>query len=460
MKTSRILAAALLTLASLPLFAATDKEMEEARTYAAQAYLRYANDASGYLDEIKVTSMAELKGKLKAQELENIKTFEAVAVPKDYASWDKQKLSEYWSATFFSSPGLIEKGRHPGAKSRVKRKIESMTVTAGAPETQKETPKAEEGAGVDPLEGLEADPNAAAAAVSALPDSIEQTARRLEEAMAEEEAARAGGNSYTWVYVGILAVLIGVVIWLVIFASKVMKRGGERDEEYPVREGADNREMAEDLREAAARNSALQAEVNTLRNENSNLKNENANLKNEAGRLREECRRLASEAESLRERLRLASRPQPAPAPRPAAPAPAPLPASAPAPQPAAPAPQQPAAPQPAPQPTSQTPRTIFLARANARGLFVRADRKLNIGHTIFRLDTSDGFAGTFRVAADPTVWEMALLNPAENLAGACVAPDLDATVGMTRVITESPGTAIFENGCWRVIRKARIRYE
>ena len=40
--------------------AVTDREMEEARTIAAQAYLRYANDGSGYLDEFKATSMAEL----------------------------------------------------------------------------------------------------------------------------------------------------------------------------------------------------------------------------------------------------------------------------------------------------------------------------------------------------------------------------------------------------------------
>ncbi len=458
MKTSRFLAGALLALVSLPAFAATEKEMEEARTYAAQAYLRYANDASGYLDEIKATTMSELKGKLKAQELENLKTFEAVALPKDYASWDKAKLSEYWSATFFSSPGLIEKGKHPGAKSRVKRKIEAMTVTAGAAQPAAEQPKNDrEAASADPLEGLEVDPNAAAEAASALPDSIEQTARRLEEAMAEEEAARAGGNSYTWVYVGILVALIGVVIWLVIFASKVMKRGEERGEGFTARDYPDDSEMADNLRQASARNSALTAENTAIKAENATLRAENTTIKNEASHLREECRRLSSECESLRERLRLASRPQPAAAPTPKVPTPAP---SAPSPRPAA-APVQPQAPAAVQQhPAPQGPRTIFLARANARGLFVRADRKLNIGHTIFRLDTSDGFAGTFRVAADPMVWEMALLNPGEALAGACIAPDLEDTAGMSRVVTESPGTAIFENGCWRVIRKAKIRYE
>ena len=113
----------------LPIQAVTDKEMEQAKTIAAQAYLRYANDGSGYLDDFKATSMSELEGKLKAKEKENIKAFKSVKIPSDYASWDKAKLIEFWSVTFFTSPNLAEKGKI--AKSRVKSRISAMTIAEG-----------------------------------------------------------------------------------------------------------------------------------------------------------------------------------------------------------------------------------------------------------------------------------------------------------------------------------------
>ena len=79
----------------------TQKEMEQARTIAAKAYIRYVNDGSGYLDELNPTTMEELEASLKPKEKENIKAFKAIAVPSDYKSWDKEKLVEYWAVTAF-----------------------------------------------------------------------------------------------------------------------------------------------------------------------------------------------------------------------------------------------------------------------------------------------------------------------------------------------------------------------
>lgn len=488
MKVFKILPALLVLCAAFPAFSATDKEMEEARTYTAQAYLRYANNGSDYLDNISVKTLSELKGKLKAKELENIKSFEAVAVPKDYASWDKAKLTEYWSKTFFASKGLIAEGCHGGAKARVKRKIEAMTVTANASAQPKEetASKADENS-ADPLDGLEADPNAAAAALTdaaALPDSLEATQKRLEEAMEEEAASHEKGNSYTWVYIGILIALVAVVIWLVIFASKVMKRNEEEQREYAPLSGGEDSTASARLNEAREENNSLRERFSAtiagkdrelsearqaaeiLRRENTDLRRENEAHKAEVHRLREDLARIGAEYKAHREATsRPAAPAEPASQPyQPAAPAQAAstptqaAPVASPLPGTSSVAPHP--VPASAPQPAPQMPRTIFLGRANSRGLFVRADRKLNIGHTLFRLDTTDGFAGTFRVAADPTVWEMALLTPVESLSGACVAPDLEMTAGMNRIVTESPGTAIFEDGCWKVIRKAKIRYE
>ena len=104
-----LIAVAMVT--AIPSFAVTDKEMEQARAIAAKHYLRYVNNGSDYLDKLNPSSVSELSKSLKSKEQENIKSFNAVAVPKDYASWDKKKLVEYWSSTFFKSPGLKDDGK-------------------------------------------------------------------------------------------------------------------------------------------------------------------------------------------------------------------------------------------------------------------------------------------------------------------------------------------------------------
>ena len=66
--------------------AVTDKEMEQARTIATKAYLRYANDGSGYLDKLNPKTMAELEKNLKPKEKENLKAFKAIPVQIGRAS--------------------------------------------------------------------------------------------------------------------------------------------------------------------------------------------------------------------------------------------------------------------------------------------------------------------------------------------------------------------------------------
>ena len=60
---------ALITLLSFPLlsYGVSQKEMEQARTIAAKAYLRYANDGSGYLDDLNPTTMDEREASLKTK---------------------------------------------------------------------------------------------------------------------------------------------------------------------------------------------------------------------------------------------------------------------------------------------------------------------------------------------------------------------------------------------------------
>lgn len=429
-----------------PAFAVTDKEMEEARAITAQCYLRYANDGSGYLDEFKVKSMSELEGKLKTQEKENLKAFNRVKVPSDYASWDKARLVEFWSVTFFTSPELADKGK--GAKKRVKSRIEKMEIGKPAPEA---APAAKQ----DAPDGA----MSASAAAASLPDaeramteqdSLLAAQMDVEKDVAEEtEPVMKKKNSNTWVYLMILGILVAAVIVLVVFAAKTMKKSDERlssvrndEEDEPVRvlQKEGDVESASAIREKfAATLDGKNRDISALKGEIQSLEAENRRISSDYEKLKSEYYSMSKEIVALREqntRLKEAAEVSAAAMQTRQAPA------------------------QSKPQPKDEILHVIYLGKVNQKGIFVRADRKISLGNTIYRLDTDDGFVGTFRVVRNDSVERLALEEPAELLANGCSAKDIEATEGVTRIVTETPGTAIFENGCWKVLRKAKIRYE
>ena len=436
----------------LPARAVTDKEMEEARTITAKLYLRYANNGSGYLDDLSPKTMAELTSKLKEKEKENLKAFNSVAVPKDYASWDKAKLTEFWGVTFFTSPALSAEGKV--AKTRVKQKIAAMTIAAPAtaetqpaaetpakPETPKEEQAAETAANEIPMptaETAEAEQQDILADQKAIEKDAEESAGRIR-----------NEGSHTWVYIVVLLILIGVVIWLVMIAANMMKRSPD-GEESPT--AADNDELREKARTAITRKNEeigrlqerLEISENTLAartQEVERLRGDNARLSESLAESRAENARLtASLEEGRRGAQRMAARPATEHV------------AERPHPAPSAPTSD-------ADQSRRQVLKVIYLGRANARGLFVRADRRLSPGNSFFRLDTEDGIVGTFRLVDDMATLDMALDQPNHYLAGGCTGPELDDTADVTAIETVAPGKAVFENGCWRVIRKTQIRY-
>ncbi len=425
----RILVSIILTILAVPAFAVTEKEMEEARAITAQAYLRYANDGSGYLDEFRATSMSQLESKLKAKEKENLKAFKTVKVPGDYASWDKAKLVEFWGVTFFTSPNLAEKGK--AARTRVKQRINAMTVAAPSAKKEEkpaETTPVEEPKEVKPADVAAADAQAENASTSA--SEAEKLLEKQEEILADQNAIaqdtedrqyKKEDNS-TWIYVVVLIVLIGVVIWLVVFAANMMKKQSEPLEQNARNstDGADSRENAELRKQYASQKKALdeyKAAFEEAQAENKRLRIEIKTIKAEL-----------SEALAARDAAVRAQKSSAVEAPRPAA------------------APAQPS--------------VLYLGRVNGRGLFVRADRRLNPGHTIYRLETRDGLVGTFHVVDTPEVTDIALNNPVEYLSGGCNAIDIEDTAGASNIVTENAGTAMFENGAWKVLRKSRIRFE
>lgn len=422
---------------ALPAFAVTDKEMEEARTIATKTYLRYANNGSGYLDDLNPKTMADLEKSLKEKEKNNIKAFKAIPVPTGYASWDKEKLVEYWSTTVFASKGLSDQGKT--GKSRARKLLNAMTVAAPsaapadpkpAPEATPETTSAPQPA-AEPTSGpapVKADSSAPA------PDSALELAKleqqEIAEAPLEDEASIRKADNHTWIYVIILVLLVGVVVGLVVFASNVMKKNTVVDDSAPVYP-SDDAELTKALERAERENGDLLAQIASRDAKLKSLTRRLEEAEQANARLMEKFERLSSERPQ-----------QPATVTQPTRLTETPV-----------------EAPKTARTGSSST-RTIYLGRANSKGIFVRADRVLNQEQSVFRLDTTDGFVGSFRVAPDPSVLERVLLNPAESLAGACVSSDLMATQGKDRIVNDSSGTAIFEGGCWKVIRKAKIHFE
>lgn len=424
---------------AIPSFAVTQKEMEQARAVAAKHYLRYANNGSDYLDNLNPTSVAELSKSLKAKELENIKSFNAVAVPKDYASWDKAKLVDYWSNTFFKSPGLNADGKK--CLSILAKNLGKIQVApASAADKPAEKP-ADKPAETQPKanDAAAAAPASSAAASSAetdqLPAEVQAQAEvnEVQEAVEDERPKKDSGTGW---YVAILVVLIGVVVWLVMYAQKSMKETGQVV--------ADHRNSEKEIREAKR---AAKEEVNKMRDQYAaavSAKND------EIKQLREQCARLEEELELLRRRSEnpapVQERPQPAPAkPAPAKPSPAPAPAPAPA--------------KPAPGRGPALPPVVFLGYVNQRGLFVKASRSLNAESSVYRMDIPDGAHGTFRVVADPSILDRLLSDPALWLEGGCDIENPDDADIATEIVTIAPGQALFADNTCRVVKKASIKF-
>lgn len=398
-------------------FSVTQKEMEQARTIAAKCYIRWVNNGSGYLDEINPTTMEELEKSLKPKEIENIKAFKAIPVPTDYQSWDKAKLVEYWAVTAFQNKGLQEAGR--GGRIRARTLINKMNIAAPAPaQTQPAAPtENKEAAPEKPAEANVAEP---ASSQESIDSSIMADESLILEGM-EDEAEDIDVDkavNYTWVYIMVLAILVALIIALVVYAANVMKKNAA-ETERKYREEDEESEPVNEYTESLLADKDLEIAMLNKKLESATRQNNELKLKLEA---------LASEVESLRARKPVevegsSGLTQTSPV-------------------------------------RKESLRSIYLGRANAKGIFVRADRTLNIGHSLFILDTSDGYSGSFRVADSPAAWSLALSNPKEYLSYACVGYDLENTAGVSKIVTEESGTAMFEGGCWKVIRRAKIRYE
>lgn len=435
-----LLTAAVIAGSAMGAKAVTDNEMNQAEAIAAKYYIRYVNNMSGYLDEITPTSMADLESKLtNDKDKESLKQFKSASISKDYATWDKDKLVEYWSVTFFSDNAsrLDAKGANNGqAKMKIKKGVAAIQVAAPAPpepaaapepEAEPEPEQAAEpisAAPYDPLSGLE---------VEAEGDDLQNEIDALKDSLAAEETPHEESKSSgTWVYIMILSILVVVVIALVAYASRTMKGSKKTDSPsdlHPTDRSnvGYTRTSVEETRMREKYAESLAAKTEEIMQ----LSRQLTDMEMLAAQLKEENRMLRLELEGSRGRSM--EHPQ---AVSTAGVAPMPD------------------------QPASTGMHEVYLGRVNARGIFVRADRQPVEGQSIYRLNTTNGVSGTFTLLSNPVLDRQLLGDPEKWLSGGCFAADLFDTAGKHTVVTETPGAAIFKDGAWRVDRKSRIRYE
>lgn len=467
--------------------AVTDAEMDEARAIAAKFYIRYANNGSGYLDGFTPASMSDLEKKLTNNtDKENLAKFKSAGLPKDYSSWDKDQLVAYWSNTFFTdhSSSLGDAAKNGECKKKIRSAVQNVKVTPPAPaapavEPTPETPAVEEAATVPPEETM--------ATEEEIEETVDQIAEAESQLAADQGLPREEENgSGTWVYIMVLAILVVIVIGLVIYASRTMK-GQKKDEDddldeiplsdphlksdssayapqaLPVEEpvavtdaplvapapqtggqpsptklamqAATGASIAEQTRMREKYAETLAAKSEEIRS----LSRQLSDMEMLAAQLKEENRRLTAEVD----RLRNLNTPE-APSPR------------------AESLRQEEKREEEVPRPPKreQDVKEVYLGRVNSKGIFVRADRHAVDGQSIYKLTTSNGISGTFALLQNPLIIEQVLDDPGRWLAGGCFAKDIFDTEGREEIITETPGTAAFRDGAWRVEKKSRIRYE
>lgn len=405
--------------------AATKQEMEQARALAAKWGVRSQNSGSGYLDGTNPKNLDQVRASVKSHKTDN-DNLGKMSLPmpseEEYQSWDNAKMTSYWLSQYNSS--VPAGGDKDFCRSKLKSALSSVpTTVTKAPEPKEpaavETPaneaptetenKTETVAVADtieiaPEEALATDiVDAAAADPEVEPLAAPGTNGEREAAKGSTELS--GGGSNVWVIV-MLVMLVLVVLALVGYASNLMARNNKRNQGNPRRQKA-NKEVAEDDDDAEEEDDDDDDSIMAT------------HVTRGGSRAAENAATTGAAAAMGVQRQNPTHRPAP----------------------------------------RISQPRIIYLSNANSEGVFLRADAQYNMGNSIFKLITSDGYSGTFSVIDDPNVYEMALMMPVDFLINACSGRNLQLSQGARGIVTDSTGTAVFEDGRWRVARKAQIHY-
>lgn len=238
------------------------------------------------------------------------------------------------------------------------------------------------------------------AALSEETQTDDSTSAPTEEFSEEETDTSKSKSSPTLLYSIILIVLVVIVVALVIYTIHSFKRGAKVDNSDDDRTESNEENAEEALAEYEAAITAKDYEITTLRAEIERLNNlllQNAQTKGES-----------YESKDIKPNI---------------------------------------------------SSRTIYLAYANNKGMFVRADSVYNEDYSIFKLVTTDGVTGSFSIINNPVAQKLAMSLPVSILSNACQSEDLQHGNWSKKIVTDNVGTAIFENGRWMVKRKADINF-
>lgn len=390
----------------------TREEMEQARAITAQAFLRYMNNGSDYLDKLDPVKVSDLKNSLKTKEKENIKIFESIEYPKIevYSQWSKDDLLKYWGTDFWNDSRIPAHCK--GARVRVKSKIGAMNVGAEAIKSQETTATLAEAdnAASEAQRVLDsitrADSIAAEEAILEASNDVVQEdfasdSIAAEESAIEEEETVKSKSSPTLIYSLILIVLVVIIAALIVYAVKGIQKSGKQDVKRDKNEETDSADEEDDD------NHIYKETLDEKDREIASLKAEIDRLNNVILRMNDRISDAISEI-----------------------------------------------------SPNQRPTRTIYLAYANSKNVFVRADSVYNEDYSIFKLVTSDGITGSFSVIDNPIAIKLALSLPISILKNSCQSEDMHHDNWCKQIITENAGTAIFENGRWIVKRKADINFQ
>lgn len=384
----RILILLQITIVSIAsLNAITKEEMEQARATTALWYLRYVNDGSDYLEKLSPSTIEELQKHLKNKEKENIKVFLSVPIPTDYATWDKSKMVEYWSKTIFKNPDFPEKAQ--SAKRRIKSKLEAMDIALPQDNKREEissgiTPVASDSVSIPSEQQLEVINE----------DSVHNAEETIIEDINEAEYSDSKNNSSsTYIYIIILAILVGIVVWLVVFALNTNKKNTKTSSQE-----LDDSTINKYIKELEKRD----AEIATLKEKIQAL-----NIRLRAAESNKSATDKASQQYPMRK---------------------------------------------------VGSPKSIvkYLGKANDKGIFLKVEDEFNPEQSIYKLVSTDGVVGSFGVIQNQNVCNH-IKTKDVGLQNVCVGNAINLA-DINTISTINAGTAIFENGKWRVVRKAELK--
>lgn len=103
--------------------------------------------------------------------------------------------------------------------------------------------------------------------------------------------------------------------------------------------------------------------------------------------------------------------------------------------------------------------RVCYLPAPSSDGCFNGASPAEQIGKSIYRLTTADGVNGTFVMLDSPDAIATAMISVSQFVKPVCKVVG-SASVYPRVIQTVDEGSAVFENGMWRVVNKAVVKFD